>query len=497
MTSRKTGYWALCGLALMAACGEADPNVDTTQDDIIRATSNGGRNEVVMLYGVGFGGGNNLICSGSYYAPRVVVSAAHCIRPNLYQMFVYFGDNFQADLAELTPSGFGLAPPPIGAPSHWAQADSWQVNPAYDANANSADMAVVFLDRKPPFDPLPLYRNKVNANVQVTVSGWGSNSAPTPTTGAGYGTQRTGRQITLGSPTAADYHPDDPNPGMLDPAVRATVLKTDGRAPYSNGCFGDSGGPIILNAWGQDYIAGVSYWTGLSCEEYNLYTRIDSFLPFLDLSYKRGGQDVLKATFACVTPNPQGSLTAIFGYQNDNGVGISIPYGTKNASARDTAGLRPTRFDPGAAGVHSFAFGVDFTTGQTASWTLAPDNNPSVTVNATSTSPRCTAAQAVDSGCVLECRAQLRSSCPKVEEFDNCSARCADLGHLVAEQIMGCNDERVAFQNCVVATAPGAANWSCTPADQQYVYGAGPQALACSAQQDAYTGCLYYGYGYY
>ena len=90
---------------------------------------------------------------------------------------------------------------------------------------------------------------------------------------------------------------------------------------------------------GQTYIAGVSYWTGLSCEDYNLWMRIDSFLPFLDLSYKRGGQDVLKPTFACVTPNPHGSLTAIHGYQNDDGVAISVPYGTKNASARDTSGV--------------------------------------------------------------------------------------------------------------------------------------------------------------
>ena len=491
MRFRKTGYLLLCGLLSVAACGEADDGSETQNGDIIRATSNGGRDQVVMLYGV-LGNGGRIICSGSYYAPRVVVSAAHCIHANLYQMFAYYGDNFQQDLPELTSDGFiGLKPPPIGSPSHWSQADSWQVNPAYDSTLNSADMAVVFLDRKPPFDPLPLYRNRVNANVQVTITGWGSNSAPTPITGAGYGVQRTGRTVTLGSPTAADYHADDPNPGMLDPAVRQTVLKTNGVAPNSNGCFGDSGGPIILNQFGQDYVAGVNYWTGLSCEDYNLVTRIDSFLPFLDLSYKRGGQDVLKPTFKCVIPNPQGSLTAIFGYQNDNGVGISVPYGSKNASARDTSGLRPTRFDPG---LHPFAFGVDFTTGQTASWTLAPDNNPSVTVNATSTSPRCTTAQAVDSGCVLQCRAQLRSSCPRVEESDNCAQFCADIGHIVADYYpTTCEVKRVAWQNCVAATAPAATNWSCTPTFPD-ILGKGPEAVACASQQADYIYCLYYGY---
>ncbi|HET7538242.1 MAG TPA: trypsin-like serine protease [Polyangiaceae bacterium] len=493
MRSRKTGYWILCGLLLssLGACsGQGMEESDSKSGEIIRATSNGGRDQVVMLYGV-LGNGTHLFCSGSYYAPRVVLTAAHCLPPNLYQLFIYYGDDLQQDLPELTSDGFiGLRPPPIGAPSHWSQADSWQKHPSYDANLNSADMGAVFLDRKPPFDPLPLYRSRVSSGLQVTLSGWGSNATPTPTTGTGYGVQRTGRTVTLGSPTAADYHPDDPNPGMLDPAVRQTVLKTSGVAPNSSDCFGDSGSPIILNQFGQDYVAGVFYWTGLSCEEYNLSTRIDPFLPFLDLSYKRGGQDVLKPTFACVTPNPQGSLTAIFGYQNDNGVGISVPYGSKNASARDTSGLRPTRFD---VGLHPFAFGVDFSAGQTASWTLAPDNNPSVTLNANSSSPRCTDAQAVDSGCVLQCSAQLRSGCPRVEESDNCVAFCSDAGHFIADAIPECNDERVSWQNCVAATAPGSANWTCNFEDEIGIFGNGPQPVACTDLQNAYINCLFGG----
>jgi len=501
MKSRKTGYWVLCGLlASVAACGgQGNEDVGTQSAEIIRATSNTGRDQVVLLYAAGYDGKAVSICSGSYYAPRVVVTAAHCFPSTTYQMFVYYGDNYAADLAELKPAAPGvpgLVPPPIGGPSHWAQADSWQIHPNYDGNTNRADIATVFLDRKPPFDPLPLYRNKVNSGVQMTITGWGSNSAPTPTTGAGFGTERSGRTITLGSPTTADYHPDDPNPGIFDPAIRAAWLKTNGAAPWSNGCFGDSGGPLILNQSGQDYIAGVGNWTGLSCEDYNLFARIDSYLPFLDLSYKRGGQDVLKPTFACVTPNPQGSLTAIFGYQNDNGVGVSIPYGTKNASARDTSNLRPTRFDVGVPTLHSFAFGVDFTAGQTASWTLAPDNNPSVTLNATSASPRCTTAQAVDSGCVLQCRAQLRSGCPRVEESDNCAQYCADIGHAVEITVPGCNDERVTWQNCENATAPGVANWTCSGGEDDYgIFGNRPQAKACNAKKLAYENCLVFGEG--
>ena len=156
MRSRKTGWFALCGLALMAACGEGSDSFQTEGDGILRPTATGGRNEVVLLYGV-LNTGGRILCSGSYYAPRVVLTAAHCIPDSVYQLFAYYGDNYPVELAELTPDpNFGLMAPPIGAPSHWAQADSWQINPARDPAKNSADMAVVFLDRKPPFDPLPL-----------------------------------------------------------------------------------------------------------------------------------------------------------------------------------------------------------------------------------------------------------------------------------------------------------------------------------------------------
>ena len=417
MRAGKFGYLALSSLLLTTACNDANEELEPKQDEIIRATSNGGRNEVVLVYAVVADAGWDslpplfgLVLRAAGRGDRRALSAEHLPGPHV-QLFVYWGDNYAAEFSELTlVDGFSYKAPAIGAPSHWAQADSFQSHPTYDTATNKADLGVIFLDRKPPFDPLPLFRSKVANGTPVTVTGWGSNSAPTPVTGAGSGVQRTGKTTVLGTPTAADYHADDPNPGMLDPAIRAQQLKTDGHTPKSNGCFGDSGGPIILNQWGQDYIAGVSYWTGLSCEEYNLYSRIDAFLPFFDESYKRGGQDVLKPTFTCVTPNPQGSLTAVFGYQNDNGVGISIPLGTKNALARDTANLRPTRFEPGTV---PFGFGVDFTSGQTVSWTLSPDNNPTTTVTATASSPRCTAAQSVESNCVLSCRASAEVGLPE------------------------------------------------------------------------------------
>ena len=487
MRIRKTLSVVLAALALGGCADQSDDAIDTKSDEIIRATSNGGRNEVVMIFAVVSTpqGIFNETCTGSYFAPRVVLTAAHClqniinagalnVRP---QLFVYFGDNFAADFSQLTQDGFTFTPPPIGAPSKFAQADSFTVHPNWDPNLIHPDMGVVFLDRKPPFDPLPLWRNRVAANVNVVISGWGSNSAPTPTTGAGAQVQRTGTTRTLGSPTAADFHPEDPNPGMLDPTVRANVIKLDGVAPRSNICFGDSGGPFIINQFGQDYIGGVGYFGGLSCEGYSLFVRNDPFLPFLDLSYKRGGQDVLKNTFQCVTPNPQGTLTAHFGYTNANGVVVTIPYGTKNSAPRDTAGTRPTAFFPGAA--HNFAAAIDFPSGQSAVWTLSPDNNPTTTLTATASSPRCTAAQAPLTEAALACRAIGRSGCPQVNTYAQCSEGTAQLNQLVAEFLPQCVPVQTAFMNCIANTPPGPA-WDCN-ADLP---------TACFDEADAYFACL-------
>jgi hypothetical protein len=486
----------MCTLAAVAALGACsgaqdelgEESVGTQGEEIIRATSLGGRNEVVMIFAVVNTpeGTTTLTCSGSYFAPRVVLTAAHCLenivdanvlntRP---QLFVYFGDNFAQDFGQLTPSGAGFSPPPIGSPSQFAQADSFETHPSWDPALIHPDMGAVYLDRKPPFDPLPLLRSRVGSGVQVTISGWGANSAPTPTTGAGGQVQRTGPSRTLGSPTAADYHPEDPNPGMLNATVRQNVIKLDGRAPNANSCFGDSGGPMLVRQSGQDYIAGVSYFGGLSCEDYSLYVRIDPFLPFVDKAYKRGGQDVLRPTFNCVTPNPQGTLTAHFGYRNDNGVAVTIPYGAKNSAPRDTSGTRPTLFYPGSS--HTFSAAIDFAPGQTASWTLSPDNNPTTTVSATSSSPRCSSGQFVQTEAALACRAIGRSGCPAFNTYAQCSEGTAEFNQFIADVIPQCVPSQSALFNCIGAGAPGVANWNCDAG----------LPTACFPAFDAYLTCL-------
>jgi Trypsin len=488
MKYRGFGLLALSAL-VVAACSSGSEGTDQTvassQEAIIGPSTPGGSNDVVMLYATTVnanGSTGTRTCSGSYFAPRVVVTAAHCLDGIFAdQLFVYYGDNFTADFAQLGPGPNGLLPPAPGQPSFWAQADSFEQHPNWNPVQIYPDIGVVYLDRKLPFDPLPLSRNQLATNRQVTISGWGGNSAPTPTTTAGSRVQRTGSTRTLGSPTAADNHPEDPNPGLNSAANRATIIKTDGTAPNANGCFGDSGGPILVNDSGQTYIAGVDYFGGLSCLNYSLYMRVNSFLPFLDAAYQKGGQAVLTPTFDCVAPNAQGTLTAFFGYNNKNGVNVTVPRGTKNNLARDTANTRPTLF---LHGQHDFSFGVDFTAGQTVSWTLSPDNSPTTTLTVNQASARCGAAVAEQSECALSCRASERSGCSGLPTFEDCVTFCTQEDDFVNEIFPNCAPQNSALNVCTAGLPPGQANWQCIDG-----VGIFPGA-ACQSQSDALNACF-------
>jgi hypothetical protein len=485
----------VCAGAAMVGCASASPNSDkpedrTASDAIKRSTSNGGRDQVVMIYSevvLGNGSIGTRTCTGSYFAPRVVVTAAHCVTNTFAdQMFVYFGDDFATDFsAEVTGQGFLTVPPP-GQPSHFSKADSWEINPAFDQNQNYPDMAVIYLDRKLPFDPLPLFRPRLDnswLNKTVTVTGWGSDTAPTPTTGAGARVERTGTTKFLGSPTAADYHADDPNPGMLNATVRNNTFKLDGHVPNASPCFGDSGGPIIINQYGQDYIGGVGFWVGLSCEDYSIFTRLDPFLPFLDEAYKKGGQETLIPALDCVAPNPLGGYTAYFDYNNKNGVAITLPYGTKNSLALDTTSNRPTRFTPGE---HDFVFGADFAATQTLNWTLAPDNSPRTSINVTKTSLACGADKAPLVACGNACRAQEKSGCTNMLGYLDCMENCKGTDEFFVEQYSLCVDEYASYNNCLGTVPPGVSNWICQD-------GFVPDAAACSDQETALINCIYGG----
>lgn len=442
-------HWLIVG-GLLACGGEAEDaeQLQQREQSIVRGEETEAFPQVVMLRVQHAAGATR--CTASYIAPRVLLTAAHCIRPGPVPQLshVYFGED------AAPPDGPIPDIPPPGEASEFAGVDSFLVHPDYDPALNYPDVAVVYLDRELPFAPLPLLTERVGRRFEgdhATIVGWGGSRALTAdiTQVEGAGIKRRGRVTIVGTPTEADFHEDDPNPGMLDPAIRADSLKTDGRAPRSNGCAGDSGGPLLIKKNGRHHIAGVGYWTGLFCEDYNIWARIDPLLGFLRGAIEAAGRQPLVPRLECVDEAPDGTFTAFFGYDNQNGISLRLPHGRRNRLAADGAGVRPELFAPGE---QPWQFALPFSAGQRLSWELQGPVGPRRVARASAASPRCACTAACDAALAAECN-------PGIFTREVCVAECQTFAQLFA----GCQAEVDVYWSCVAGVAPDASNWICDP----------------------------------
>jgi len=497
---------AASGSCLLPACsadvGDGE-DAGSASQAIVRAKHDGGPDQVVMLVSTVLNGETGELsqrtCSGVYYSSRVVATAAHCLDTNseqaesLVEVLVYYGSSFDADFAELPPFSAGHAVPPPGQPSVFAAADSFETHPDWDRTRIYPDIGVVYLDRELPFEPLPLARFRLTSpqwdHREATISGWGANAATSPTSGSGGREQRSGKTRLLGSPTGADYHPEDPNPGMLEASVRKDVIKIDGHAPFANACFGDSGGPLLVKERGRDHIAGIEYFGGLSCKDYSLYTRVEPFLPFLDQAARRGGHAPLTPKLDCVADNGGGSLTAFFGYDNQNGVSLDVPYGRDNSLPRDVSGFRPTHFKPGA---HEFVFGVDFSAGQKLVYELEASCGSSTKLVVTKDSPRCGPEVARQVICGQSCQGQLQSGCDGLQSYDACVDGCVGFYDVFADSAQ-CFSHMDDWNRCQAQTPSGPDDWTCYEESSPGAGDGVADAAACTPFIDAFFECAFGG----
>lgn len=475
-----------------AACSaEVDGDaLGQSSDAIVRGTTENGRNYVVALritHNLTDQNGDPLVgfCSGVLYAPRTVLTAAHCVKVldanyqeigHAVDIKVYFGNNYEQDLAALGPD-LQIPPPPTA--SRFVNADSWDTHPAWNSTTLYADLAAVYLDRQPRLPPnntivdgLPLQRSRQNVPGQsITILGYGA-SVSLDSQGnevEGAYVKRRGTSPFVGTPVINPL-PPDPHPGILNTTVRNSLFQLNGNAPNSNSCAGDSGGPAVRNISGQDYVIGISTWGGNFCESFSYYTRIDPFLSFLDLAYQKGGQAPLTPRLECITPRPAGGYRAYFGYDNRNGVVVNVPYGANNSLPQDTGSLRPSTFAPGN---HPYVFGLNFNAGQTLSYRLNPQNGPNTLLTVNQNSPRCNV-NSRDFICAQACDASQAAACG--ESRETCVAACNDF----YVGISPCEPAMDEYHRCVAQQ----------PVSEFTCFDTFPFAFACSPYLDAVGECL-------
>jgi hypothetical protein len=479
----RVGVAVFASLSLFAGCGVDAPDpTQSTTEGIVRGKVEKKLPQVVAVRINGYNGGWTL-CSGTYFSSRMVVTAAHCLRADAIpgQTFVYYGDDYNTDVASLP-----VIPAP-GQPSVWARVETSAAHPDYNRSLNYPDFAIMYLDRELPFDPIPLLRTPLtSADKKGEIAGWGGSKALVADISQveGAGVKRSAKVKILGTPTAADFHPDDPNPGILDPTIRPNLLKTDGMAPSANTCAGDSGGPLFVESNGRTYLAGVGFWTGLFCEDYAIFTRIAPFLSFFDEVVTRAGKAPIVPRLECIEPQAGGSFLAHFGYRNDNALTVTIPYGRQNVFARDTARARPSEFEPGD---NAYDFAVPFTSGTELSWKLTPPCGTSTTVVASAASPVCDPGNATFV-CAKTCDAQFAAECADQNASRaGCISDCVSNIGFFSDYTV-CGAEWNAYLGCIAGLPPAAANWDCSSP------GFPPRPLSpnCDPELTTVYGCLGY-----
>jgi secreted trypsin-like serine protease len=202
-------------------------------------------------------------CGGTVIARTWILTAAHCLRipgewmPTASQVDVLVGTG------SLSSGGTRIRAVELRTHTRW------------DPNRLRYDVGLIRLDRPVPSStPLQPYGTlDISSSMPVTAVGWGSLDDP-PTR---FPTQL--RQVDM-----------EIQPGH----VCAITAAWDGRTQfcaYATGkgvCFGDSGGPILVEQDGEWIQVGISSYV-LECGRYPSYfTRVSAFLPWIRAQIRYG-----------------------------------------------------------------------------------------------------------------------------------------------------------------------------------------------------------------
>jgi secreted trypsin-like serine protease len=220
---------ALAALALPAAA----PAEPTAQTSIVGGRGGSIAEFPFLSFIEAREGEHGFACTGTVVAPRVVLTAAHCVE-NL-------------DRGGLTPAtdyalATGVTSPEEAKPENVFRVADAHVFPGFDPGTLHGDAGILILDRPTSAPPLALAAAGDAAlyegGATVQLAGWGLTRANAK---AGPSGLRTTSMVV--QPPAACKAKTRGYYSPFSPAAQMCTLDVPGKK--SGGCFGDSGGPTI------------------------------------------------------------------------------------------------------------------------------------------------------------------------------------------------------------------------------------------------------------
>lgn len=232
-------------LFLALGCGGNDPS-DVAEHDIVGGVAARGRHPAVLAIDIG----GEMLCTGTLVAPRVVMTARHCVSQTTSAVACpAWGPQI---LGEHLARSLILRAGDDAATGEIVAVGESLVVPDSDVLCD-ADIAFLLLDRDVEgIVPLDVRREPVHDGDRLRVVGYGKTRDA-----GGAGKKRLRTNVAVTAVSDAEF------------------------VAGESACGGDSGGPALDDAGA---IAGVVSRGGPGCEgsPHNVFTRADAFAPLLE-----------------------------------------------------------------------------------------------------------------------------------------------------------------------------------------------------------------------